>query len=72
VAGVVGGVERRFGEEQRTCGAAVVDVVILSLGVLHLRAEWRYCASVGMCEWALGRRTVAGVVGGVERSDGEE
>jgi hypothetical protein len=72
VAGVVGGVERRFREEQRTCGAAVVDVVTLSLGVSRLRAEWRYCASVGMREWARGRRTVAGVVGGVECGDGEE
>ncbi len=35
-------------------------------------AVWLHCASGRMWEWALGGRTVAGVVGGVECSDGEE
>jgi hypothetical protein len=52
--------------------AIVCDAQAASCVSDMFRAGWRHCASGGMWEWALGGRTVAGVVGGVECSDGEE
>ncbi len=73
MAGVVGGVECSDGEEQCACSAAVwLCVTLMQTRVWCLCAVGRHCASACVCERTLGGRTVAGVVGGVESSDGEE
>jgi hypothetical protein len=72
VAGVVGGVECSDGEEQGMCSVGVwLCVMLTQTRVCCLRTERINCASGGMYRRTLGGRAVAGVVGGVECSDGE-
>ncbi len=73
MAGIVGGVECSDRENRGIHNAVVwLCVVLIQTRVWCLCAVGLHCASGCMWGRALGGRTVAGVVGGVECSDGED